>query len=415
MSSTSNNFNTTPDGTTVVDVNSVLNDPTTLILDSTKTPFIDNIFNLNPTITTFVFKPGAYKLVNVFFIRTSGIRLLGMTNNPNDVTITQSSVLDGIVLNANNIVLQGISVICQHSQKVCLTTASINNTVVNNCYFIGSSDTFTIYYAGPSELTAGASTLNAYNDYVLDQGNVFYQNIVYTNYSGDSISFSLQYKGQFVGNVVRGGKIAVYMCRTTNVYDNQVTDSVTNGIYVSLPSDNLSIIGNKIYGSKYSSIKVSNQMEHGAFTPYPYNIVVQCNTIFNSGLYGIELNYVNSVSIRSNTLTSKQSMGVYMYLCTNTVVQNNKIAYFNYGIWLDASNNCAVQNNQIISIYPDKGQNGVKLTSTSTLNTVFGNNLMGRFVYDLIADSGTNDTVETNSVTPSLSYNTEKTIYNVIA
>lgn len=412
---TPNKFNTTPDGTTVIDVNSVLTNSTTLVLSADTTPFIDNIMTLNPTITTFVFQAGAYSMVNAFWITNPGIQLLGMTGNPNDVIITQTGNADGIVINADHTILQSISVICQQSGQVCLTAESANNTVVSNCYFTGASDTFTIYYSGPTTLTQGASTLNGYANYTLDTGNVFYQNVIYTSYSGDSVSFSLQYNGQFVGNVIRGGRLAVYMCRTVNIYNNQITDSNSHGMYVSFPSDNLSIIGNSIYGSTYSAIKMSNQMEHGAFTTYPYNIIIQCNTLFNSGLYGLDLNYADGLQIQNNTLTVGQTMGIYMYSCTNTVMQSNKIAYFNYGFWLEASNNCTVQNNTIMSIYPKNGQIGVNITLNSSSITVSGNTIMGPYLAQIIFDQGTTDTVGTNPITTAYTYNNETSVYKVLA
>jgi hypothetical protein len=258
----SNSFNTTPDGTTVVDVNSVINLPTTLIIDSTTTPYIDNIILLNPTITTFIFKAGNYKLVNILKITKNNIKFVGQTGISTDVQIKQTMNFDGILLQADDIVLQDITIDCTFSTRNCLIVASANNTLVAGCCFYCCNDTFGIYYAGPSTLVQGQPTLDAYFNYTLDIGNIFYNNVVYSNYSGDSISFSLQYNSQFVNNFTRGGKVAIYMCRTCNVYNNTIIDSITNGIYISLPSDNLTFNCNKIYDSTYSGITIKNQQEH---------------------------------------------------------------------------------------------------------------------------------------------------------
>ena len=84
---TQNKFNTTPNGTTTININSILNLPTTLIIDSARTPYIDNIINNNPNIIDFVFNPGTYKLVNIFKILKNGIHFIGKTGNPVDVQI----------------------------------------------------------------------------------------------------------------------------------------------------------------------------------------------------------------------------------------------------------------------------------------------------------------------------------------
>src|SRR6218665_2746987 len=170
----SNFFNTTPDGTTIISLLDVLGLTTTMIVDPTTTPYIDNLMYYNPTITTFLFKAGTYKLVNILKIVKNGIRFIGMTGVARDVQIIQTnSNADGIAINANNVILQDLSLTCTYSQKVCLTAASANNCVVSGCYFYGCSDTFTIYYAGPKTLTAGQATLDAYTNRELDTGNVF--------------------------------------------------------------------------------------------------------------------------------------------------------------------------------------------------------------------------------------------------
>ncbi len=412
-----NSFNTTPDGNTIVTINSGLEmASTTLILDSSTTPNIDNIFVDNPTITTFIFNAGTYNLTDDLKILVDGIQMLGATGYAKDVHIVQqTSGQDGIVIKANDVVLQDMSIHCPFSGTSCLITADCNNSVVSGNYFYGCNDHFAIYYAGPSSLAVGQSTLDGYTNYTLDEGNVFYKNVVYSDYSGDSISFSLQYLSQFVGNFIRGGKVAIYMCRTTNVYNNTIVNSTSNGIYVSLPSDNLSIICNKIYHSTYSSIKISNQVEHGSFTSYNYNIVVQHNKIHDARLYGMELNYCVGITVKNNKLDEGDNMGIYCYSGDYITIQSNKIAYFNFGLWLEATTNSLVDCNTIMSVYPDLGQNGIKLTSDSTSNSVTNNTLYGKYQYDLIADSGSNDTVSGNVTIPYYTLTQELAIYEVVS
>jgi hypothetical protein len=409
-----NSFNTTPNGTTIVNIDDVINLPTTLLIDQQHTPFIDNIIRLNPNINTFILSAGKYNIINVFQIFTNNIRLLGKTGDAKDVHIFQTQNFDGLDLNASNVVIQDISFHCLFSKKVCATIAMANNTVISGCHFYGAPDYFCIFYAGPSNLIEGESTLNGYTNYNLDTGNIFYNNVIYTSYTGDSVSFSLQYKSQFVGNYIRGGKVAIYMCRTTNVYNNVFSDSTTNGLYVSLPSDNLSIIGNKIYSSSHSGIRISNQMEHGPFTPYNYNILIKHNIIFGSKIYGIELNYLNGISIIDNKLLSGQTMGIYSFNGTNITIKNNKIAYFNYAVYFEKTNNSIIDSNTITSVFPNLGKNSIKIVNDIiSINNAISNNIInGQLLYDVIVNGNINNPVTNNiiNVYPSLD---QEYLYNV--
>jgi hypothetical protein len=409
-----NKFNTTPDGTKPVQISEVLGLPTTLVVSQTTTPNIDLLIRNNPTIKTFIFNAGTYKITRILQILKNGIQFVGMTGLAKDVHIVQTMNDDGILIKGNNIILQNISIQCTFSKKSCLIGASINNTLVGGCYMYGSSDHFAVYYAGPSQLIEGENTLTAYTNYVLDTGNVFYNNVIYSIYSGDSVSFSLQYKGQFVGNFIRGGKIAIYMCRTTNIYNNTCTDSTTNGIYCSLPSDNLVFIGNRIYNSLASGIKVANQIEHGTFNSYNYNLTFRNNNVHNSQVYGIEMNHSIGINISNNQFESGKRIGIYSYMGSSLIIKNNNIAYFNFGIWLEYTTNSTVTNNQIMAVYPEIAQNAVKLTKGCTGVIVRENNLYGQYVASLITNGGTNNNIDINPLTPYYTLAQELGIYSVI-
>jgi parallel beta-helix repeat protein len=410
-----NKFNTTPNGNSVINPSDIIDQPTTLVIEPTKTPYLDNIFFYNPTITTFVLMPGNYNISNVLKFKKPGISLIGKTTDPKDVHIFQTNEKDGIAINSDNITFQGISVHCTSPKQVCFTVAGANNTVVSYCHFYGALDTFCIYYAGPPSLIQGQSTLDGYTNYILDSGNVFYNNIVYTQYAGDSVSISLQYKTQTVGNFIRSGKMAVYMCRTCNIYNNVITDSASNAIYVSLPSDNLSIIGNKIYNSHFSGVKISDQLEHGQFVAYDYNILMKHNVIYGSNVYGIELNYVFGINIVNNAIVSGQSIGIYSYGGNNVIVQNNKIAYFKFGIYFEQTGNSAIKSNNFTSTYPNFGNNCIKVVNDklSVNNVISGNTIRGKLQYDVIVSGNQTNVSSGNTISTYYSIDNERSIYTV--
>ena len=159
---------------------------------------------------------------------------------------------------------------------------------------------------------------------------------------------------------------------------------------------------------------MANQIEQGAFTAYDYNITVRNNTIFNSKIYGIELNYANGVAFYNNSVIYSASMGIYSYQGTNLTIKYNKVAYFTYAVWLEMTTNSLVEHNKIMSIYPALGQNGIKLTSTSSGNTVSCNEMYGQFVYDITADSGSGDTVGVNPNIPYYTLQQERSIFEII-
>lgn len=410
----SNCFNTTPNGTTVISINDVINLPNTMIVDSKNMPYIDNIILLNPNITTFIFEPGNYKLINILKIKKDNIKFVGKTGISVDVQIEQINNFDGIALMANNIVLQNILVKCVHSGKQCLITASANNTVVAGCCFICADDTFGVYYAGPSDLVEGKNTLDGYFSGKLDTGNVFYNNIVYSKYSGDSVAFCLQYNSQFVGNFVRGGKVAIYMCKICNVYKNKLMNSTTNGFYVSLPSDNINIICNKIFKPAYSAIVIKNQLEHGAFESYKYDIAIKHNMIFGSMFYGIEVNNGIDIIISKNNIIAGESMGIYAYSTNRIQILNNKIAYFTFGVYLEHCEYITVKGNNIMSEFPSIGNTSIKITTDSTNIDVTNNNIQGQYKYDLITNSGINNIVSNNDITPYYTLADETSVFTII-
>jgi hypothetical protein len=368
----------------------------TMIIDSGTYSVLDNLFNDHPNILYFYFLPGRYTITKILKVLTNGVQLIGTGANPTDVYITQVNISDGLALiEVQNVVINNISIECKKSQQCALVTESINNTLVQNCHFYGTSDFFTIYYAGPTNLPAGHDTINAFMSKKLDSNNQFINNTVYSDWAGDAVSYSLQINGSFNNNFIRGGRLAVYMCRNCLIVKNTISDSTSHGIYVSFPSSNLKIYNNMIYNSTYAGINLENQMEHGSFTPYNYVIDIAANTIFESDYYAIEMAYANGVTIRKNRLSCSQIMGVYAYASINISVYSNDLAYFSVGIWFEATTNSFIQSNRVMSIYPDLGNNAIKLTATSPNNSVSGNLIQGQYNYDLIADSANNNPTET--------------------
>lgn len=359
--------------------------PTIVLISPEST--IDNIFTANPSGQTFKFAAGNYYITNILNISRPNVTFINTASDSRNVHIYQNnSSYDGLNVITNGFTMSYISVHVPYDNKIALIAASANNTTIKFCYFYGNSTGFTIYFAGPKTLTAGASTLNGYYTNNLDTGNIFTYNVVYSNWSGDCISFSLQLNGTFTYNIVRGGRVAIYMCKSTNVSSNTIYDSVTSGIDISLPSNSVTVRGNNIYQCFESGIKISNQLEHGTFVPTDYNILIDGNYIYDCSTNAIEFNDVQTSIVSNNTLISTDIYGMYLLRCKNLNIYNNKISYFVVGIWFEQSNLCNLHDNNFMSIYPGQGQNVIKFVTSNT-NTISNNNIKGKIIYDLFSIS----------------------------
>jgi hypothetical protein len=344
---------------------------------------IDDIIIANSTILTFYFPDGKYYLDDILNITKSNIKFIGLSKNAKFVHIFQNNTQrDGLNVIADNFFMQHISVHVPHDGKIALTVAAANNTSIQHCYFYGNKTTFSVFYAGPKSLVAGPDTINGYNNNTLDMNNTFRNNVIYSQWSGDCVSFSLQMNGLVNSNIIRGGKLAVYMCKKCDITNNVIYDSIDSGIHISLPSEYLNILSNKIYECDASGIKISDQTEHGSFTQDKYNIMIKNNYIYDAKTNAIELNDVNYCIIRNNKLISTETNAIYILRSKNIKIDKNKVAYFIVAFWLENSSNCNIYSNKCMSVYPNQGHNVVKLAFNSNNNKIYNNDISGTVIYD---------------------------------
>ena len=341
------------------------------------------IYSQNENATTFIFQDGEYYINDILNVTKENIKFIGLSKNPKSVHIIQNnSEKDGLNIITNNFTMQFISVHVEYNDKIALIVASANNLYIDSCYFYGNKTTFTIYFAGPKTLKAGQSTIDGYNNNILDQNNVFKNNVVYSQWSGDAVSFSLQNNGIFHNNIVRGGKLVIYMCKNSDINKNIFYDSINTGIHISFPSHNVSIINNKIYECIASGIKSSNQTEHGFIGKSPYNLIIKNNFIYDAKIYAIELNNAYKCLITGNKLISTDIYGIYVLASSGVTISKNKISYFDVAIWFETTLNSTVMNNTFLSVYPSQGKNIVKLSDDSSYNSIRDNRSKGTIIYD---------------------------------
>lgn len=338
---------------------------------------IDNILIDNPNENTFIFDAGNYYITKILLIDRPNVKFIG--NGYNQVHIIQQNMYDGFDVESDGFDMRNISLHVEHNDKVAIIFAGCNNTSITNCYIYGNSTTFSVYYAGP-HLTAGDETVNAYNSGNLDSNNVFKSNVVYSNFSGDAISFSLQKDGIFTDNIIRGGKVAVYMCRDVIIKRNDIYDSTSEGIYLSLPSYNVAISSNKIYNCQSSGIKIAEQIEHPNFEKNKYDITISNNKFTSSYINSIAINDCNTIFVIDNMFLENGENAVYVARSNNVHMVNNVISYFNVGVIIFGTENLTFTNNELYSIYPKLSTKFVQIIDSDTINVSY-NFVKGNILY----------------------------------
>lgn len=361
---------------------------------------IDNILIDNPGVNAFNFPPGDYYLNDKLLIDRKNVSFYG-TGKEGSVHIFQNAEKDGLDVEADGFKFQKISLHVEHDDKVALTVANCNNIIVKNCVIYGNSTNFTVFFAGP-EVSAGSATLNAYDSDNLCMNNVFEKNIIYTKWSGDCVSFSLQYAGSLCNNIIRGGKIAIYMCKYTNVSKNIIYDSVSSGIFLSLPSHNIILESNHVYECQESGIVIKNQQEHGLFNSSDYFVKINKNTVYDTNFHNIEMNDCFEIEITKNKLFATNNVAIYVLRSGKVGMTNNLIGQFQKALHVIQSSNCSFNNNECSSIFPYQSEYVADLDDTNNIE-IKNNEIRGKILNDIVR--------EINSVDNEISENTVEQYY----
>jgi len=229
---------------------------------------------------------------------TRSMSLIGVTpdaaliqGNPGKNGLYIRDVTTGITV--RNLIIDG------EGAQAALVVANVSNVSIRHCTVIGSPNIFAVFIAG-HDVAAGSPTLNNYlaRD-KMDSFNEFSDNIVKSTWSGDSLSFSLQYLGRLENNtVLDGGKIAYYMNANCTCLYNKVYNSISQGIFISTPSYGNIFMYNKLLNTKYAGIKIKVQVEHTdtedrVFDMQGYYDIIQENEVESNSYIGLEINNAN--------------------------------------------------------------------------------------------------------------------------
>lgn len=289
---------------------------------------------INDGVKNIYIKNGVYNLNSMIKINKDDIKLVGEDKNYTKLIQTQKNCDSIGVYNADNIVVSNLTIDNSAYGWAGFSEGNSNNVTLQDCIIYGDDSTFAVYFAGknyPSDFATDPVSGLEKSD--MDSNNKMINNTVYSKYWGDGVSFSVQKNGLVENNIVNGTRIAFYVCRDSQVKNNTIRNSASNGIHVSIPSENNLISGNIIENSKISAIKVSAETEYPVETSYyGNNITISNNTINNAHYMGIEINQLANSFIENNSIDKPDNVGIYLLRVDNNIVRNNIISNIGYSV-----------------------------------------------------------------------------------
>ena len=277
-------------------------------------------------------KAGIYEVSSEILVDYDNVVIRGESRD--QVILRQTAASDLLaVRKANYVTVQSLTLDAQtppagatvSPARAAFVAGDTNYVTLEGCRILGSNNIFAVYFAGKT-FPPGQATLDAVARNDLDQFNVVRDNEVYSTWIGDVLSFSLQTGGQVVNNLVTGGLVAFYMNNNSICSDNIITDSVSEGIYYSMPANNNQIIRNLIQRPVKAGINIVTQTEHPVpVTARSGGLTLQHNRIVDSRYMGIIVNQLADSVISHNQIEGSDFDGLYFLRSDRLNVSSNQI------------------------------------------------------------------------------------------
>lgn len=356
---------------------------------------------INDGVKNIYIKNGTYNLNNMININVPDVKLIGEDKTNTKLIQTQKNCDSVGVHNANNIVVSNLTIDNSTYGWAGFSEGNSNNVTLQDCIIYGDDSTFAVYFAGknyPNNIST--NPVSGLENSDMDTNNKMINNTVYSGYWGDGVSFSVQRNGLIENNTVNGTRIAFYICKDSQVKNNTISNSPSNGIHVSIPSENNVISGNVIKNTKASGIKVSAETEYPVETNYyGHNITISNNTINNARYMGIEINQLANSFIENNNIDKPDNVGIYLLRVDNITLRNNILTNIGYSIidgnlwgWREDWNtgifadykviNSTIESNTLDNEEFKCGYGIRELQGNlNELNTFTNNNIVGKFIY----------------------------------
>jgi parallel beta-helix repeat protein len=293
-----------------------------------------------------------------------------------------TSDADGIVVERNNIVIDGAGYTVQGPDKgISLSGRSnvtIKNTNIKDCgvgiWLDGSSN---------NSIVGNNITNNRYGIelYISSSNNsIVGNNIANNSYYGIWLEWWSNYNS-IVGNVFVNDGLAAW-----DFYGNVVVDNLVNGkplVYLEDVSDIVVEDAGQVLLVNCNRIKVENlnlsntavgvQLWRTSYT------TIAGNNIANNSYYGIRLYECSNNSIVGNKITNNSGDGIFLHGSSNyNSIVGNSITNSRYGIFLEDSSNNSISQNNITA----NNWNGIELDYSSD-NSIVGNIITDNSYYGI--------------------------------
>ena len=369
---------------------------------------------------------GTYTISTSLRITKEDSNFLGESKEGVVIETAEGVCADMLHIDADGVTVSSITV---RQTLTCPWTAIVSggrsNITLKDSIVYGSDSMFAIFFAGP-EHAAGQEPLDLVENNQLDENNRVLNNEIYSNATGDVLSFSLQKNGLVSGNTLHGGLIAVFLDRDVVVENNTLNDPNSFGIFLSLPSYNVTIRNNVINNSVSSGIKVALQVDHNDAdgnsltlpTHRSKDINITGNTITNARNNALEINNLVDSAITHNTINTPDFSGIYafrterLYVAHNTITDAGMVAagrrtsqydwstIWDSGIYFDQYVADSLVSSNTIKSNGHEMQRGIAINPHwpgNTGNRISWNRLLGDYLYETVHSGATGNNTENDN------------------
>ena len=245
---------------------------------------------------------------------------------------------DLVVVYGDDVTIEEVTLDTREMGQAALVQADANRMTVRNSIIHGGDKIFTVFFAGP-DVAVGKPTVDAYESGSLSEGNRILNNQITSQFVGDSVSFSLQKNGEFSGNTVEGGMLAIYMCKSVLATGNTIIDSKVNGVHISIPGQDIRFSNNRLRNSHFAAVTIKPQIEHDfSGRNFQSTGIILENNILRSQYHGIEVDgdggdasrgVLKGLHLLNNEIRLSDFAGILALRTVEPLIEENTVIFAN--------------------------------------------------------------------------------------
>jgi len=353
---------------------------------------------------TLAFNIQQVKASEHIYIRADGSiepSTANITNVGNVTYIVTSNINDSIVVERDNIVVDGTGYTLQGAGSgTGITLSGRSNVTIKNIKVLEFACGVRLEGSSNNTLTGNIVSSNVDYGIVLAQSrnNNLSDNLITMNHGWYGILF----RDSSNCNTINGNNIAnnevgieLYESSDNTVSGNSITANNERGIVVYCSSNHNKICGNSITAnnggginlhqfSNYNNISGNNVTANNGqgigLWSNSYNNTISGNNVTNNG-DGVGLGYRSKFNtISGNNIKANNGDGIDLWISSNNIISENDITENANGIYLGSSSNNSISGNNIT----DNEDYGIWLGGSN--NIISGNNIAtnnyGIYLYD---------------------------------